>query len=238
MSYEYMTAKQYETLYARFLKRPPEELLEHAEMKDGDFVLDLCAGNLRASWAAAEMGASVVHAVDSSPNMLGMSVKEATKVYEEVRDGVPCKITAICYDVERFLAQVGAPVAPRKYDVVICQQAINYWFCEKAIKDLVKCMAADGRFVFNTFSRIPLETPTVKQSPISGRPACVEVSFSVNGMVYHVQCVEGMPPDVQEFRWISPSQFQETLSKFFKKITTVNEGNTAIYVASEPLNGG
>ena len=115
-----MTADEYLTLYKRFLSRPPEELLLINGSIVGKKVLDLCAGTLRLSYAARDLGADVV-AVEPSVEILPQRERDFPVFGVKVQD----------FPVRRELtvrSEVIVIEGKGPYDIVVCQQAVNYWF--------------------------------------------------------------------------------------------------------------
>lgn len=209
---DYPDGKLYEILYLRYLKRPPRQLLELAGLRPGERVLDLCGGTGRLSRAALEMGASQVVLVDRSEKMTRLvprgitvhhtSVEEALKTY--IKEGI-------------------------LFDVVACQQGVNYWLNEQTARQVASVLDPGGRFVFNTFWRKPGHEPRIREYRLDGRHY-VEISYLAGEQVYHVQVCEGLPPHVTHFRWIPREQFEQWLRCDFN-ILRHTDGTTDIYVA-------
>ena len=229
MAYE-MTAKEYETLYARYLERKPEELLTIAGLKKGDAVLDLCAGSGRASLAALKMGARIIVAVDENNN--GFS-KELLQ--ERAKGRV---VTFGRHTIERFLFANEVSFKNKQdsyyeaFDVAVCQQAINYWLTDEDTKYLADHLKPGGRFVFNTFHNKPSEKPTIKNYSYKGKDY-VEGSYCFNNVVHHVQLCDGMRPHVTEFKWIAPKDFMKILKPHFELVKVHRDGGTDIYACTK-----
>ena len=212
-----MTGEEYDILYKRYLQRDPKELLEMAGMQEGYRVLDLCAGaNGRATKAAIEMGASFVVPVDLNP-----CVKKLHKVKHTYVD-------PYCEDVGGFIGL--SHLSPiDKFDIVICQQGINYWFNKDNMQKLGNVVKKGGVFIFNTFNKKPPAVPTVKEYEIDGLHY-VEIVWMMNDMIKHVQVVEGHNSHATEFKWIEPEKFKSYLSPSFAKVDVKTINNTDIYV--------
>ena len=240
MSYN-MTGEEYELLYKRYLTRSPKEMLEMAGMKQGMAVLDLCCGsNGRASKAALEMGASYVCAVDENP----MAVKLRTQ-----------DIDVFSGTIDDFFNQLNVGKAYMKcmsseskvypcikFDLVICQQAINYWIKDDSnIHYIKEIMNVGAKFVFNTFNKCPSEKVTVKQYDIDGRSYVEMVNYYKNaqnisedytGVIYHTQAVNGLPPHHTEFAWISPEEYRLIFSCGWD-VEVKTDNNTDIYICTK-----
>jgi len=235
MSYN-MTGEEYELLYKRYLTRSPKELLEIAGMKQGMSVLDLCCGsNGRASKAALEMGASYVCAVDSNLFTRDLITDKSDKL--DVFIGtVYCLLNRIDdIDELKWLHGISDKFYGVQFDVVICQQAINYWLgrdnsCE--LRQLKKNMKTGAKFVFNTFNNCPSEEVNIKEYEIDGLKY-VEVFnyYKEKSLICHLQSADGLRPHYTEFSWIPPELFREKLNMFDIEVKT--DGNTDIYICTK-----
>ncbi len=220
MNFNYdMTAEQYEHLYKRYLARDPKELLKLAGMQEGYRVLDLCAGsNGRASKAAIEMGASRVIAVDLNPYVKLLS----GKVWAHN------KIEGFCEDVYGYLEYMRLPKED-KFDIVICQQGINYWLKREVLQKIFGAMKKGSKFVFNTFNKKPSEKPVIKEYELDGFNY-VEIEWLDGSFVKHVQVVNNANPHYTEFRWIDSDSIKKICEQSFFSVEMVTQGNTDIYV--------
>ena len=232
-NYDNMTAEEYQVLYARFLGRDGEDLLERAGLQEGDTVIDLCSGPLtRVSLAALSMGADEVWAIDENiqMNQSPMANLEGANI---------CVMQAI-----GFLACYSHVSA----DVIACQQGINYllkpevWTAKFSGRDgttynnqflnFVKArMGVGGKFVFNTFYKCPPMTPTTITYHIQGLEY-KELFYrdSKTDIIYHLQAVEGMEPHLTSFSWLSHPYLQIILNSVFDKVEVIPEGRTHIYI--------
>ncbi len=216
-----LSGEDYCKLYERYLKRPVDELLLSAGPVEGKKVLDLCAGALRLSKRAKELGAAGVAAFDKSPKMMDVPWKhEAADIF-------------IIGEVEFTNYDLFGALFP--FDLVACQQAINYWFNERTFGYLVENIIVDGgAFVFNTFGKKPPAKPTVREYQISG-VQFMEVYQLVGDMVYHVQMRRGMKPHATRFKYITRQEFGIVIEKLIAEgklhsFKIREDGNTDIYI--------
>jgi hypothetical protein len=211
------TAEEYERLYKRFLVRSPMELLCKVPLKPGDIVLDLCCGPMmRLAKAAAAGGAARVDAVDLSPHAFCDQVN--------IKGNGNCSIFDFILDSPRDV-----------YDIVACQQGINYWFDTPESHMLSKVIVKGGAFVFNTFNRLPPSEIHTRTYELNGLHY-TEVTDVVTGNdsrpeIHHVQFVDGLPPHWNKFKFIKPEEFREWLALYFDKVEENILGNTTIWVA-------
>jgi len=146
-------------------------------------------------------------------------------------------------DVEKFLAR-RIKTGKYKYDVIVCQQAVNYWLnCQTA--QMIKLLLREhGCFVFNTFNTQPPTEPTFKSYTIDGvkygEAFYCDISqrskllFPSIGVVHHLQMREGMAPHLTSFDWISPEGFRSILADHFI-IEEHIEDATTMYVCKSNL---
>ena len=219
MSEYNMTGEEYDLLYKRYLVRDPKQLLELAGMKEGDRVLDLCSGaNGRVTKAAIEMGASLVVPVDLNPNV---------KKLHSIKNNY---VQPYCEDVGGFL-KYACVLKEEKFNIAICQQAINYWFTKEAIHKLSSVMRRGAKFVFNTFNKRPSTIPLVKEYEIDGNNY-VEVAWMIGETVHHVQICNNKNPHCTEFEWIPEERFVAVIKEGFE-IEIERQGTTDIYVCTK-----
>lgn len=207
-----MDPMTYKTLYARFFSRgtQPQEFLYLVSGVKDKVVLDLCCGNGRITKLCKE--AKAVYAVDESLSM----TKDIQKA---------ANLDILTASVSSALALLLEKNV--KADVVFCQQAINYWFSEVNIQALSKIMAPGSFFIFNTFNTKPEPIPKVNEYTLEGKEY-VEVSWSVNETIHHVQCCTGSAPHTTEFSWISPYRFRAILEPYFT-VTEIKKGKSSVY---------
>ncbi len=230
-----MDCDTYNKLYKRFLKRGPGQMLDLAEFKAGDSFLDLCCGTGRASVEAIDRGASRAFAIDKTATKLSceFELKDFLMEYSGIKRG-PMEFQQ--YDVRQFFYDTEG-LANMMFDCIFCQQGINYWLKtedrigETSAKLVSKVLKPNGKFVFNTFNKKPSEDIVVKEYKIDD-VHYAEVSQLVDGVVHHGQFCDGLPPDHQEFNWISPEEFMSLLKPYFKNISIHKDGPTDIYICS------
>jgi SAM-dependent methyltransferase len=183
----------------------------------GKIILDLCCGNGRLSRSVLKRNPRHLWAVDESNSMLNWDVPYEDSIFKKWT-----------MNVEEFFVSV-----PRiKFNVIFCQQAVNYWFDSKKVSLIKKLLAPNGLFIFNTFHNKPSEIPLVKTYRMGGRDYA-ETSWLVGDMVKHVQIAEGMDPHFTEFRWISPGEFRGSFKKHDFKVSVKKYGGTDIYVCKK-----
>jgi len=207
MGAKYVVDNKYRLLYARYFERKPEEILVLAGPLTGKKVLDICGGNGRASIAALSMGASECMLVDSCLDM--------------IPDDLDPKIRVENVDVCTAFQYL------TRYDVAVCQQAINYWFSEDTIRLLYEAMVPGGIFVFNTFNKRPSTKPMVKEYKYKDLNY-VEISWRIGDQVQHVQVCQGMAPHTTKFQWIPSITFKTVMKPWFE-VTSTKHGTTTIY---------
>jgi len=212
IDYATMDAKTYNRLYARYLRSDPRLLLLEAKLKKGEKVMDLCGGNGRASLAALKMGAREVIYVDTSLHLF--KTKGRTRINPHF------------LDVKSALSFSW----PWVVDVMICQQAANYWLDQHTVSLIPRNLKNGGRFVFNTFRKKPNPIPRTKEYSI-GNHHYVETSWRIGKVVHHLQVCSGLEPHYTTFKWISPTEFKRFLRPHFSKVDVLAYGpNTDIYV--------
>lgn len=226
-----MTPTRYHTLYRRFLESGPNHLFYHGDYKHGESVLDLCCGIGRATIYAVEHGAKFVRAIDESEELI--SNLRGFLYSSHHGDGFDGRV--IVKDVISGMEEL--VVWGRKFDFIVCQQAINYWVWHyNYIPILVSRLMHEGsRFVFNTFNTMPPADPKVTTYKY-GHRQYVEVVQSVsNGHggidIHHWQSCTGEKPHFTKFAWISPDKFGSILGHYFD-FDRISKGKTDIYVCT------
>ena len=229
MADKYPHRQVYEVLYAKYLQTPVDTLLNIGELKNGESVLDLCAGNLAQCYAALSLGANCAYAVEEEPAMLAGNhlADDRIKVY----------ITT----VEDYLANGGkTPRGLEVFHLVVCRQAVNNWLTPETAALLPQHIYGKGRFVFNTFNTSPGDKPLAKEywlpttSPRDGVTSrkYMEVSYRVGDMIHHVQMAEGYEPHCTSFRWISEDEYRAMLSPHFD-VKAITKERTVYYVCTK-----
>lgn len=219
-----MTPSEYYRLYRDYIEHPKAmAMLKGIEFKNKR-VLDLCCGCGDISKFAVECEAASVHAVDVSEEITQGLANEKIRVFNAtVRDflfrRVECKHKGAYYGAN--------------YDVVVCRQAVNYWFSGYDVANLSKLLSPQGIFVFNTFTSRPSHIPTVKAGNFMGTN---EVVQCIGDTVCHSQFCSGMKPHHTEFDYIAPEEFQRVLNLNFLHVvpTEYNEGKSAVWKAICP----
>jgi ubiquinone/menaquinone biosynthesis C-methylase UbiE len=204
--YTDMYGETYEALYARYLKNPSRLLEASAKVLDEHTkLLDLCSGSGVVIREAVRRGVAPenITAVDVSKSMASTFPPGVDKSFVSTM--------LWCALVQDLPGDCGEALAARgPFDLITCRQAINYWWNVLPVEKVVRLLARDGRFAFNTFNTPPPEYPTVKQYTYEGHEF-TEVVQRVENVVYHVQARRGLPLHLTTFRWISPGQFAEVL---------------------------
>lgn len=198
----------YEELYKRFFNRGVDYLIEPAELRKTDKVLDICGGNGRLTKKLKEQCDDVSY-LDKEADMIPDELEKlGIKVYNE--------------EIEKFIEQ-----SKNKYDKVFCEQAINYWLLNIDVEKFSNLINKNGLFIFNTFSKKPSIEPMIKEYVIDDIKY-MEISYLVNSKVEHIQIKEGYKPHFTEFDWISKEQYIKLLSPYFE--LEINEsGKSSLY---------
>lgn len=213
---KYPKYEEYEKIYLNYFKRCSSELIKHSNLKKGDRVIDLCGGNGRLTIEAVKHGAKVDY-LDAEKDMIP---------YEKLKDN---NVKVLNMSVQEF---VDKDINKEKYNKMLCQQAINYWFLTTDIKKLSDLLKQEGTFVFNTFNKKPSLEPTEKIYFIEN-DKFIEISYLTKcDKVQHIQIRQGHKPHFTEFDWISEETFREKLSSYFD-IKIIKENNTSIYVCTK-----
>lgn len=208
MNTKYPKHEVYEELYKRFFKRNERELIELADIKETDAVLDVCGGNARLSKALLDYTKNVSY-LDQEKDMTPKDLESLG-------------ITVYHSSIEDFVEH-----HPRQYQYIFCQQAINYWLLNTDMEKFSKLLVKNGTFIFNTFRNKPSSTPMIKEYEIE-KKHYLEISYLVNNKVYHIQVCEGYEPHFTIFDWISEEMYQELLSPYFE-VKKIIDQKTLIY---------
>ena len=233
--YNNLTAEDYNTMYHRFLKWSPEELMNRAGMKEGYIVVDLCCGaNALLTISALKMGANSVHAVDKTKYVKSLHEKDVVPRKDWLKV-LPFHMSVKEY-LNSFRRMYAFPNGPF-VDIVASRQSINYFFNDLTDIELgllAGMIKDDGKFVFNTFRNCPPKDPIVKEYFNKGKKF-VEVYWSVERLVHHVQIAEGYPPHVTTFDHITNEEFESKLHIAFGTIDIISREHTDIYICSQPI---
>lgn len=199
----------YEIMYKRYFDKGVNYLIDEANIKKDDVVLDLCGGNGRLTKELLKYAENVSY-VDKEKDMIPNDLeKRGIKVYNE--------------DINDFISHNKV-----KYTKVFCEQAINYWLPDVDIKKFSELLDKNGLFIFNTFSKKPSTKARFKEYVINN-VNYLEISYLVKNKVEHIQICEGMEPHFTEFYWISEDEFREILEPYFE-IKIKDNGKSALYV--------
>jgi hypothetical protein len=219
----YCKKERYEALYGSYLRSDPNELLDAAGISPDGWkhrkVLDLCGGNGRLSVAARQRGADVT--------MLDADFEMCDRTELNIKQGIKLFFDDVGHALRTRFGNMWLYYPP-KFDVVFCQQAVNYWIWKPSLLDLVINMDKDGVFVFNTFNTLPSTVPTFREHDMGDHMEYEAFCFA-NGFVHHVQLREGYEPHKTSFRWIPPDEFDRMLVPHFE-VERRTAGRTDIYV--------
>ena len=185
---KYPKYTDYEKMYKRYFDKGVGYLIDKADLKRDDKVLDICGGNGRLTRELLKRCNDVSY-LDRETDMIPEDLEKlGVRVYNE--------------DVETFVNH-----SQEKYNKVFCEQAINYWLLNINIEQFSNIFLPNGLFIFNTFSNMPTKTPMIKQYTIDGINY-LEISYLIDNKVEHIQIREGYSPHFTEFDWISQEQYR------------------------------
>ena len=205
---KYPKYTDYEKMYKRYFDKGVGYLIDKADLKRDDKVLDICGGNGRLTRELLKRCNDVSY-LDRETDMIPEDLEKlGVRVYNE--------------DVETFVN-----LSQEKYNKVFCEQAINYWLLNINIEQFSNIFLPNGLFIFNTFSNMPTKNPMIKQYTIDGINY-FEISYLVDNKVEHIQIREGYSPHFTEFDWISQEQYRELLSPYFD-IELFDNGKSSLY---------
>lgn len=206
---KYPKYTDYEKMYKRYLDKGVSYLIEKADLKKEDNILDICGGNGRLTKELRKKCENVSY-LDKESDMIPDDLEElGVKVYNE--------------DIESFVNH-----SEEKYNTVFCEQAINYWLLNIDIEKFSNIFVPNGLFIFNTFSNKPTTNPIIKKYGIDGINY-LEISYLVGNKVEHIQIREGYKPHFTEFDWISKEQYVKLLSPYFD-LELIDNGKSSLYV--------
>ena len=199
----------YENLYRRYFLKGVDYFIKEADLVSDDRVLDICGGNGRLSKELIKFTSNVSY-LDKEKDMIPVELKQlGVEVYND--------------SIENFINN-----ANQKYTKVFCEQAINYWLLNVNVKKFSNLFEKDGLFIFNTFSNKPSNKPMIKEYILDDKNY-LEISYLIDGKVYHIQVCEGYEPHITVFDWISEEQFKKLLSPYFD-IEIKNDGKSSLYI--------
>lgn len=194
---QYPNYETYQKLYGRYLKKGPERFFIKCS-PEGKRVLDLCTGGGQLAQYAIDHGAEFVQLVDLSSDMLNPQFRANGNVGR------------LETSVEGYLRTF----SQETFDIVVCRQAVNYWFKNVSAQEIANVVKPGGWFVFNTFGNKPSETPTVREYYHDG-VAYKELSYMIDNQIHHVQACTGIPPHFTVFDWIDKHTYVAKLVGHF-----------------------
>ena len=199
----------YEKLYKRFFNKGVKYLINEADVRVNDKVLDICGGNGRLTRELIKISNNVSY-LDREKDMIPNDLEKlGVKVYNNT--------------VENWVASTS-----EKFTKVFCEQAINYWLLSTDMNKFSNIFEQGALFVFNTFSKKPLRKPLIKEYEIDNINY-LEISYLVDDKVYHIQVCEGYEPHFTVFDWISQDMYVKKLAPYFD-IQIKDDGKSALYI--------
>jgi SAM-dependent methyltransferase len=192
------TTDDYDRLYARWLTKPGA-LLDAADYRPGQVVLDLCGGTGAVSLECLRRGADPksITLLDLNPrcpdDRITQLKGDATSLGDVFGDDQPD-----CHG---------------RYDLIICRQAAAYLSWHLFMLNwLYGLMPIGGKLVFNTFVRPRWSLKTYRHE---GR-RFIEASAHFRRRVFHLQAADGLGYDVTKFRWHDAKVLEVDLQRWFK----------------------
>lgn len=214
---KYPNNKIYEKLYARFIDDDKtSHMIKQANLNYNSKVLDLCGGNGRLSYMCADIGCDVT-LVDIEKDMLPEKCPGNMKVF---------KNDIFDFIIKEFDNR-------QKYDVIFCQQAINYFqgnYFDNIPTYLSEILNKNGVFIFNTFHNKPDKNGILRKYKFD-KNEYIEYTYykEIEDVIQHIQICVGMEPHMTEFYWLSPKWIQKKYSVFFD-IELETNGVSDLYV--------
>lgn len=202
----------YKKLYKRFFLKGTEYLSSLVKIKPTDKVLDMCGGDGRLTKELTKHS-KFVHYLDQEKDMIPKNLKDL-------------EITVHNTSVENFLEE-----REMKFNIIFCQQAVNYWLLNIDVKKLADIIEDNGFFIFNTFSRKPSAKPSIKEYSIDNI-YYLELSYLAQNKVNHIQIMEGLEPHFTQFDWIPKNTYKKLLSPYFD-VELKDDGKTSIYICKK-----
>jgi len=241
------TRDDYAELYARWLIEPGK-LLDLAELKSGERVIDLCGGTGIVAREAVRRGAASAFVVDLNPRVDDSTIDHSQTDYrlvppfrgraEEVDQLLAAHVetlhairsTSLLSDTRGCM---GASCRCRRYspdfDLVVCRQAIGYLDLQQTARAVAKVLRPGGRFVFNCFQRPRWALKTY----VHDGKRFIEASGYIGRTVMHVQAAPGIGIDVTKFRWHREIELDRALDHFFSMIKKVRSERSLYYVCTK-----
>lgn len=216
---QYPYHELYAKMYARYLSKPPQFFMELIDgLPKGSRVIDLCGGGGFLTQYAVDKK-MIVQYVDQEERMMPKEFNntEGIGIYT-----IP---------VDHYVSIKLATGVKEYYDLVVCRQAVNYWFKDINVKELATLIKPLGKFAFNTFVNKPSEEPTVKTYTLDGRKY-VEIWQLIEGKVHHTQICQGYPTHLTEFDWIPLEEYIDKLKPYFDMNIKI-EGSSAYFICTK-----
>ncbi|MCI8547816.1 MAG: hypothetical protein HFJ38_02880 [Bacilli bacterium] len=199
----------YEKIYKRYFNKGVNYLIEKAQLKKDDKVLDICGGNGRLAKEIKKKCKDVSY-VEQEINMIPKDLQKlGIKVYNE--------------KIESFVKKT-----EKTYTKVFCEQGINYWLLNIDIEQFSNKVEKNGLFIFNTFSNKPSKKPMIKEYT-KENIKYIEISYLIKNKVHHIQVRQDFKPHITEFDWIAKEKYIELLSPYFN-IEIVENNKSALYI--------
>lgn len=217
------TTPKYRELYARWLVNPGK-LLDVADLRPGERVIDLCGGTGVVASEALKRGARTAIVFDLNPRSAVFGMKgnaEELDVaflrfvdYLHQPDGECAGLTCSCRNYRP------------NFDLIVCRQAINYLNLDKVANAAHAMLRPGGRFVFNTFGKPRFLAKTYKHQ---GK-RFFELAGHFRDHVVHVQAGLGIGVDVTKFRWYRSEEIKHAMrgAGFWPEERT--QGNSSTYL--------
>ena len=199
----------YENLYKRYFLKGVDYLINPAQIKQDDIVLDICGGNGRLTKQILQTCKNVSY-LDKEKQMIPTELQKLG-------------VTIYNQSIEDFVKTTN-----KKFTKVFCEQAINYWLLNIDIKKFSDIFESGGLFVFNTFLNQPTTKPMIKEYSLDNLNY-LEISYLIKNKVHHIQICEGCKPHFTTFDWIPQKTYVELLSPYFD-IQIQNNLKSSLYI--------
>lgn len=232
------TTDKYARLYARWLIEPGK-LLDLANLRPGERVIDLCGGTGVVTKEALKRGAKNAYVVDLNPRRAFADTDDIRMIppfwgHAEEVDELLLRHVEMLHDLPNL--DTGEPIGCRgdrcrcklltlDFDLVVCRQAIGYLDVEKTARAVSRVLRPGGRFVFNAFKRPKF---AFKSYSFAGR-RFFEASGFIGRTVVHVQASPSIGIDVTKFRWHRETDLDQALAPYFS--VEKSHSKTGIYYA-------
>lgn len=202
------TTDKYARLYARWLDKPGG-LLDLADYKPGERLLDLCGGTGAVSLEALRRGAdpSTIMLVDLNPRCPDHRIEQVAGDADAIGPTV-------------FGAR--QPGCLHSFDIIVIRQAAAYlaWNTPMVLW-LAALLKPGGKLVFNTFARPKWAFKTYKYNGTR----YFEASGYLGKTVWHLQAAPRIGWDVSKFQFLSKEGVQYALATVFET-TSFAEGKS------------